>query len=87
MNDYLFLYVQIVITNDVTTRFNAQESRIVAALGDSHSHKINHRIVLGQVSDDQPGLGIASIEKGLFRTRMTVKFQISKDGIRGLKKR
>ncbi|XP_065078188.1 DNA repair protein RAD51 homolog 3-like [Ochlerotatus camptorhynchus] len=78
----------IVITNDVTTRFNGQDgSRIVPALGDAHSHKINQRIVLGQGIDDQPGLGIASIDKGLFRTRMAVKFQISQDGIRGVKKR
>ncbi|EAT36631.1 AAEL011307-PA [Aedes aegypti] len=77
----------IVITNDVTTRINGQDSKIVPALGDAHSHKINQRIVLGQSDEDPAGVHIASVEKGLFRTRMAVKFQISQAGIRGVRKK
>ncbi|XP_062560190.1 DNA repair protein RAD51 homolog 3-like isoform X1 [Armigeres subalbatus] len=77
----------VVITNDVTTRINGQVSKIVPALGEGHSHKINQRIVFGPSSDDPPGIGIASVEKGLFRTRMAVKFQISNAGIRGIRKK
>lgn len=77
----------IVITNDVTTRINGQDSQVIPALGDTHSHKINQRVILGQSDDDPAGVHIASVEKGLFRTRMAVKFQISQAGIRGVRKK
>lgn len=83
----LFSYHQIVITNDVTTRINGQDSQVIPALGDTHSHKINQRVILGQSDEDPAGVHIASVEKGLFRTRMAVKFQISQAGIRGVRKK
>lgn len=83
----MLFYHQIVITNDVTTRINGQESKIVSALGDGHSHKINQRIVLGQPVDDPSGVNIASVEKGLLRERMAVKFEISPAGIRGVRRK
>ncbi|XP_039430865.1 DNA repair protein RAD51 homolog 3-like [Culex pipiens pallens] len=77
----------IVLTNDVTTKLNGTEpSTIAPALGDSHGHRINQRIVLGQTGSE-PGMFVASVEKGFHRPRMAVKFQISSAGVRGVRKK
>lgn len=76
----------IVLTNDVTTKLNGNDPSIIApSLGDSHSHRINQRIVLGQTSE--PGVYVASVEKGFHRPRMAVKFQIGPAGVRGVRKK
>ncbi|KAL9698281.1 hypothetical protein quinque_001722 [Culex quinquefasciatus] len=76
-----------VLTNDVTTKLNGTDpSTIAPALGDSHGHRINHRIVLGQTGSE-PGMFVASVEKGFHRPRMAVKFQISSAGVRGVRKK
>ncbi|ETN63737.1 RAD51C protein [Anopheles darlingi] len=85
----------VVITNDVTTDFSSvrktnEEPLIVPALGDSHSHKINQRILLGRIeSSDDPlhnGLYVASIEKSLFTPKVSVAFRIERHGIRNARK-
>ncbi|XP_058446759.1 DNA repair protein RAD51 homolog 3 [Malaya genurostris] len=80
----------VVITNDVTTRIDSNgttNSIVIPAIGDSHSHKINQRIVLGQTSDEESSIFIASIEKSLMRPRTLVKFQITEAGIRRFRKK
>ncbi|XP_053696864.1 DNA repair protein RAD51 homolog 3 [Sabethes cyaneus] len=82
----------VIITNDVTTRFNPNDpssSMVVPALGESHSHKINQRIILGPSSnrDDAPGTILASIGKSLLRPSATVKFHITEAGIRRFRKK
>ncbi|XP_058822684.1 DNA repair protein RAD51 homolog 3 [Topomyia yanbarensis] len=81
----------VIITNDVTTRIDSSDpngSTVLPALGESHSHKINQRIVLGQTGDDEePGVFIASIEKSLLQRRTSVKFHIGEDGIRKFRKK
>ncbi|XP_055636639.1 uncharacterized protein LOC129775669 [Toxorhynchites rutilus septentrionalis] len=79
----------VVITNDCTTRINpsnSTDSTVVPALGECHSHKINQRIVLGAINEEQPGIFIASIEKSLFRPRSSIKFRITEAGIRRVRK-
>ncbi|XP_055611013.1 DNA repair protein RAD51 homolog 3-like [Uranotaenia lowii] len=81
----------IVITNDVTTRIISGESAsvIVPALGESHGHKINQRVLLGPVSSQRAeaatDIFVAFVEKSLYRPRMAVNFQISAFGIRGVR--
>lgn len=76
----------IILTNDVTTKLNGTDPCTIApALGDSHGHRINQRIVLGQTSES--GMYVASVVKGFHRPRMAVKFQISSAGVRGVRKK
>ncbi|XP_050089007.1 DNA repair protein RAD51 homolog 3 [Anopheles aquasalis] len=81
----------VVITNDVMASVSnadtaGEETLIVPALGSSHSHKINQRIVLDRMeSSDDPlhdGLYVASIEKSLFAPRVSIPFRIQREGIR-----
>ncbi|XP_053659771.1 DNA repair protein RAD51 homolog 3-like [Anopheles marshallii] len=90
----------VIVTNDVTTRISDTDSferteapQIVAALGGSHTHKINQRILLGRDesnydshTEHQPSY-VASIEKGHFLPHITVPFRIETAGIRGINKR
>lgn len=78
----------IVLTNDVTTKLHGPDdpSSIVPALGDSHSHRVNQRILLGPTANES-GAYVASVEKGFHRPRMAVKFQICPAGIRGVRKK
>lgn len=82
----------VIVTNDVTTRFNPNDpdsSMVVPALGESHSHKINQRVILGPSSnrDDGPGTFIASISKSLLRPSAIIKFHITEAGIRRFRKK
>ncbi|XP_055539011.1 DNA repair protein RAD51 homolog 3 [Wyeomyia smithii] len=80
----------VIITNDVTTRFNPNDpnsSMVVPALGESHSHRINQRVILGPSSNDEPGTIVASIGKSLLRPSATVKFQVTEAGIRRFRKK
>ncbi|XP_035890973.1 DNA repair protein RAD51 homolog 3-like isoform X2 [Anopheles stephensi] len=94
----------VIVTNDVTTRISDSDAsdrlaetttitttpQIVAALGGSHTHKVNQRILLGRDESDydsQSTVYVASIEKGHFLPRITVPFRIETAGIRGVSKR
>ncbi|XP_049281159.1 uncharacterized protein LOC125762729 isoform X2 [Anopheles funestus] len=88
----------VIVTNDVTTRISDSDTftrtkapQIVPALGGSHTHKINQRIVLGRDESNydfhtQPKY-VASIEKGHFLPNISVPFRIATTGIRGINKR
>uniref|UniRef100_A0A182N4E6 DNA repair protein RAD51 homolog 3 n=1 Tax=Anopheles dirus TaxID=7168 RepID=A0A182N4E6_9DIPT len=89
----------VIITNDITTRISdaensqrPEEPQIVPALGGSHTHKINQRILLGRdesnsdhPSQRSPPTYVASIVKGNFRPEYTVAFRIETAGIRSVK--
>uniref|UniRef100_A0A2M4BVK0 DNA repair protein RAD51 homolog 3 n=1 Tax=Anopheles marajoara TaxID=58244 RepID=A0A2M4BVK0_9DIPT len=83
-----------VITNDLTTILPRKptpnaDPLIVPTLGDSHSHKINQRIVLGRTESSHDsrhdGSHVALIEKCLFSPRVSVAFRIEREGIRSAK--
>uniref|UniRef100_A0A182JI33 DNA repair protein RAD51 homolog 3 n=1 Tax=Anopheles atroparvus TaxID=41427 RepID=A0A182JI33_ANOAO len=86
----------VVTTNDVTTQLISEtdgaESQIVPALGGSHSHKINQRIVLGKddgASDNeqQQDKYVALIEKCHFTPKISIAFRIENGGIRSVKRK
>uniref|UniRef100_A0A182FSD7 DNA repair protein RAD51 homolog 3 n=2 Tax=Anopheles albimanus TaxID=7167 RepID=A0A182FSD7_ANOAL len=81
----------VVITNDLMSCVSnaattSEEVLIEPALGGSHSHKINQRIVLGRVEPNNDplhnGLYVALVEKCLFAPRVSVAFRIEREGIR-----
>ncbi|XP_053671536.1 DNA repair protein RAD51 homolog 3 [Anopheles nili] len=90
----------VIVTNDVTTRISDNETserrmedpRIVPALGESHSHKINQRILLGRdetcsnLHNLEQISYVASIEKGHFPP-VTIPFRIESVGIRSIKQK
>lgn len=85
----------IVITNDVTTQLisdtsssdRTTESLIVPALGGSHSHKINQRIILGKddYESNQQDTYVALIDKCHFTPKISIAFRIETGGIRSVK--
>ncbi|XP_058061588.1 DNA repair protein RAD51 homolog 3-like [Anopheles bellator] len=84
----------VVVTNDVTTRIAdskqpCNDIQIVPALGGSHSHKINQRIVLGRdETDGQQHLNryIAAVEKSPTTPQIAVAFTIETVGIRNVRR-
>uniref|UniRef100_A0A182QIY8 DNA repair protein RAD51 homolog 3 n=1 Tax=Anopheles farauti TaxID=69004 RepID=A0A182QIY8_9DIPT len=87
-----------IVTNDVTTRISdaadasqqPDEPQIVPALGGSHTHKINQRILLGRDETNadcstKPPTYLASVVKSHFKPEVTVAFRIEATGIRGVK--
>ncbi|XP_052869269.1 DNA repair protein RAD51 homolog 3-like [Anopheles cruzii] len=84
----------VVVTNDLTTKITDSKKpfdniQIVPALGESHSHKINQRIILGR--DDTNGQQqhlnryIASIVKSPTTPPISVAFIIETAGIRDVR--
>lgn len=69
-------HLQIVLTNEFTTKLKNDEYSIGAALGESHSHKISQRIILGR-HPLQNGRFIAHSEKGFVcSSSFTIEFEV-----------
>lgn len=68
---------QIVITNELTTRFTADnEPQLMPALGDSHIHRMNCQITLGRDVNDRQ-MFAANIDKCFYGAEKTVTFLVS----------
>uniref|UniRef100_A0A1A9UNF6 DNA repair protein RAD51 homolog 3 n=1 Tax=Glossina austeni TaxID=7395 RepID=A0A1A9UNF6_GLOAU len=72
--------VAVVITNELTTRYVDGEWCITPALGETHSHKINQRLMFRKEMDT--GCHIVTIDKSLICGKVSVPFKISSTGIR-----
>lgn len=65
-----------VITNELTTRVVSEETCIVPALGDSHSHRVNFQVTFGRDEDDRQ-LFVANIDKCYVKPEQKVAFTVS----------
>lgn len=66
------------ITNELTTRITTEgDTYIVPALGDSHSHRVNHQITIGRDENDR-NLFVANIDKCFVKCETKVPFEVSK---------
>ncbi|CAD6996195.1 unnamed protein product [Ceratitis capitata] len=74
--------IVVVITNELTTRFNDNEWKICPALGDSHAHKINHRIIVSKCNEQK--YYMALVEKSNMMPQVAIPFVIKHNGIRGI---
>ncbi|XP_054747479.1 DNA repair protein RAD51 homolog 3 [Anastrepha obliqua] len=70
----------VVITNELTTRVNGNDWKICPALGDSHAHKINQRIILSKCNEQKHF--VALVEKSNIIPQVAVPFVIKQNGIR-----
>uniref|UniRef100_A0A0A1X5V2 DNA repair protein RAD51 homolog 3 n=1 Tax=Zeugodacus cucurbitae TaxID=28588 RepID=A0A0A1X5V2_ZEUCU len=74
--------VVVVITNELTTRVTGNDWKICPALGDSHAHKINQRIILSKCIEEK--YYIAIVEKSNCVPQAAIPFVIKQNGIRDL---
>ncbi|XP_067614437.1 DNA repair protein RAD51 homolog 3 [Eurosta solidaginis] len=74
--------VVVVITNELTTRINGNEWKICPALGDSHAHKINQRIILSKSNEHK--CYVALVEKSNIVPHIAIPFVIKQNGVRDL---
>lgn len=66
------------ITNELTTRiFDLNESYLVPALGDSHSHRVTQQISLFIRDARVPNRYTASIVKSLFNPVTSAEFKVN----------
>ena len=72
---YLNLFLnQIIITNELTTRCVDNKWFITPALGDSHTHKINQRLILSQ--DEDKDYHIVMIDKSVMCSKIAIRFKV-----------
>lgn len=65
------------LTNEITTHISIEEgTQLVPALGESHSHRVNHQITLGHDDDDRR-LFVANIDKCFVKCEKKVPFLVS----------
>uniref|UniRef100_A0A0K8VB09 DNA repair protein RAD51 homolog 3 n=1 Tax=Bactrocera latifrons TaxID=174628 RepID=A0A0K8VB09_BACLA len=74
--------VVVVITNELTTRITGNDWNICPALGDSHGHKINQRIILSKCIEEN--CFVALMEKSNIVPKVALPFVIKQNGIRDL---
>nr|XP_014090029.2 DNA repair protein RAD51 homolog 3 [Bactrocera oleae] len=74
--------VVVVITNELTTRVTGNDWNICPALGDSHEHKINQRIILSKCNEKN--YYVALMEKSNIVPQVAIPFVIKQNGIRDI---
>uniref|UniRef100_A0A1B0BKK6 DNA repair protein RAD51 homolog 3 n=1 Tax=Glossina palpalis gambiensis TaxID=67801 RepID=A0A1B0BKK6_9MUSC len=74
--------VAIVITNELTTRYVDEEWYITPALGETHSHKINQRLMFRKEFDT--GRHVITTDKSLICGKVSIPFKIKYSGVRGV---
>lgn len=73
---YHFSPIQIVITNELTTRiYRNGDSILVPALGDSHSHRVNYQIIVGRDNCDDE-MFVAKIKKSFWMAEKMIPFRV-----------
>ncbi|XP_011295875.1 DNA repair protein RAD51 homolog 3 [Musca domestica] len=81
--------VAIVITNELTTRCRDNQNWFVCpALGDTHSHKINTRLLMSKdTNDDHKDYYVVMIDKSVLCNKQAFRFRIKSSGIHSITKR
>lgn len=69
-----FILLQVVITNELTTRVTGNDWNICPALGDSHEHKINQRIILSKCNEKN--YYVALMEKSNIVPQVAIPFVV-----------
>lgn len=65
------------ITNELTTRIvDLNESYLVPALGDSHSHRVTQQISLSVQDANEPNRYVASVVKSLYNPVTSAEFKV-----------
>ncbi|XP_065354472.1 DNA repair protein RAD51 homolog 3 [Calliphora vicina] len=86
LNDLQILAVEynvaVIITNELTTRHIDNNWIVAPALGDSHTHKINQRLILSQEADKEHR--VVLIDKSVLCDKIAVRFKITSNGIRSI---
>ena len=65
---------QVIITNELTTRCVDNNWFITPALGDSHTHKINQRLILSH--DEDKDYNIVMIDKSVICSKIAIRFKV-----------
>ncbi|XP_013119520.2 DNA repair protein RAD51 homolog 3 [Stomoxys calcitrans] len=74
--------IAIIITNELTTRCIGNNWLVCPALGESHAHKINTRLLLSR--DPNEDYHIVLIEKSVLCDKLAFRFKIKPGGIRSV---
>lgn len=68
------------LTNELTTRIENDETYIVPSLGDSHAHRVNYQITVGRDLDDHDKqLFVAKIGKCFFNPEQLIAFRVIRE--------
>ncbi|XP_069967218.1 DNA repair protein RAD51 homolog 3 isoform X2 [Bactrocera oleae] len=82
LREMLINHNEVVITNELTTRVTGNDWNICPALGDSHEHKINQRIILSKCNEKN--YYVALMEKSNIVPQVAIPFVIKQNGIRDI---
>ncbi|KAI8129896.1 DNA repair protein RAD51 like protein 3 [Lucilia cuprina] len=66
--------VAVVITNELTTRHVDNQWLVAPALGDSHTHKINQRLLLSH--DEERGYHVVMVDKSVLCDKISIGFKV-----------